>query len=132
MTQHEWVDSEDEVKKLGKYEVGKKIAEGTYGSVYDIVNSNKVAKLLRHRSADQESREIDILQALRNTTKSCIQLEAVKKVGDHTYLIFEKCPIDLDKAISTGTLMQLSTVKWLMQTLLRGLAEMHHLGILHR
>ncbi|CAJ0579087.1 unnamed protein product, partial [Mesorhabditis spiculigera] len=123
-----------------KYDKLEKIGEGTYGTVFKARNkhnSEVVALKLVRLDDDDEGvpssalREIAILRELKH--QNVVRLYDVVHSENKLTMVFEYCDQDLKKFFDSlnGQIDQ-STVKKLMQQLLRGLLYCHTHHVLHR
>ena len=129
-------DSDDEVTSIGPYTLGKRIGEGTYGTVYDGLDTRTetrvVIKLLQHRTEQAIGREIEALKAIQNIPY-CISIKSIERVQSRVYIIMSYCPYDLEQIIhSTTSNLPLSLLKSYMYMLCTALTDVHEIGLCHR
>lgn len=125
--------------KLENYEVVCKIGEGAYGAVFKARHkpSGTLCALKRVRVADEDEgvpraavREIALLKHVEHP--NVVRLLGVLHYGSYFYLVLELAAMDLKRFLGERAPLSLPTVKAVAAQLLRGLAELHRLQILHR
>ncbi|KAH9602104.1 hypothetical protein KSS87_021638 [Heliosperma pusillum] len=128
-------------RRVGKYEVGRTIGEGTFAKVKFAVNSETgdsvavkvLAKttILKHRMVDQIKREISIMKIVRHPY--IVRLHEVLASRSKIYIVLEFVPGGelFDKIVHKGKLCEMVSRKYFQQ-LIDAVSHCHSKGIYHR
>ncbi|XP_074281070.1 CBL-interacting serine/threonine-protein kinase 24 [Silene latifolia] len=128
-------------RRVGKYEVGRTIGEGTFAKVKFAVNSETgdsvavkvLAKttILKHRMVDQIKREISIMKIVRHPY--IVRLHEVLASRSKIYIVLEFVPGGelFDKIVHKGKLSEMVSRKYFQQ-LIDAVSHCHSKGIYHR
>ncbi|KAJ1690616.1 hypothetical protein LUZ63_014771 [Rhynchospora breviuscula] len=128
-------------RKVGKYEVGRTIGEGTFAKVKFAQNTEtgesvamKVldrATIIKHRMVDQIKREISIMKLVRHP--HVVRLHEVLASRTKIYIILEFITGGelFDKIMRHGRLSENDSRKYFQQ-LIDGVDFCHHKGVYHR
>lgn len=128
-------------QKLGKYDLGRTIGEGTFAKVKSAKNTETgenvaitvLAKntILEHKMVEQIKREISIMKMVRHT--SILQLHEVLSSQTKVYFVFEfACGGMLfDKIAHHGRLHE-DEARCYFQQLIDAIAHCHCKGVCHR
>lgn len=125
---------------MQKYDIMGMIGEGAYGVVLKCrCNDNKeIVAIKKFKESEEDAnvkkttmREVKILKMLRH--HSCVELkEAFRKKGI-VYLVFEYVQNNLLEVLEKSPDgLEPELIRLLMYQLLKGLAYMHSLNIIHR
>ncbi|KAG0461246.1 hypothetical protein HPP92_021543 [Vanilla planifolia] len=129
------------LRKVGKYEVGRTIGEGTFAKVKFAQNTEtgesvamKVldrATIIRHKMADQIKREISIMKLVRHP--HVVLLHEVLASRKKIYIILEFITGGelFDKIVHHGKLNENDSRKYFQQ-LIDGVDYCHNKGVCHR
>ncbi|XP_078153231.1 CBL-interacting protein kinase 8-like [Carex rostrata] len=129
------------VRKVGKYEVGRTIGEGTFAKVKFAQNTEtgesvamKVldrATIIKHRMVDQIKREISIMKLVRHP--HVVRLHEVLASRTKIYIILEFITGGelFDKIMRHGKLSENDSRKYFQQ-LIDGVDFCHNKGVYHR
>ncbi|ERN18097.1 CBL-interacting protein kinase 8 isoform X2 [Amborella trichopoda] len=129
------------IRKVGKYEVGRTIGEGTFAKVKFAQNTEtgesvamKVldkASILKHKMADQIKREISIMKLVRHPY--VVRLHEVLASRTKIYIILEFITGGelFDKIVHRGRLSENDSRKYFQQ-LIDGVDFCHSKGVYHR
>ncbi|KAJ3685952.1 hypothetical protein LUZ61_015116 [Rhynchospora tenuis] len=129
------------VRKVGKYEVGRTIGEGTFAKVKFAQNTEtgesvamKVldrATIIKHRMVDQIKREISIMKLVRHP--HVVRLHEVLASRTKIYIILEFITGGelFDKIMRHGRLSENDSRKYFQQ-LIDGVDFCHNKGVYHR
>ncbi|XVE54433.1 hypothetical protein DITRI_Ditri03aG0081100 [Diplodiscus trichospermus] len=128
-------------RKVGKYEVGRTIGEGTFAKVKFAKNTETgesvamkvLAKttILQHRMVDQIKREISIMKIVRHP--NIVRLHEVLAGRTKIYIILELVSGGelLDKIVHRGRLTENECRRYFQQ-LIDAVAHCHSKGVYHR
>ncbi|XP_065848597.1 CBL-interacting serine/threonine-protein kinase 24-like [Euphorbia lathyris] len=128
-------------RKVGKYEVGRTIGEGTFAKVKfasnretgESVAMKVMAKstILKHRMVDQIKREISIMKIVRHP--NIVRLHEVLASRTKIYIILEFVTGGelFDKIVHQGRLSENEARRYFQQ-LIDAVAHCHHKGVYHR
>ncbi|KAK9697844.1 hypothetical protein RND81_08G065000 [Saponaria officinalis] len=128
-------------RRVGKYELGRTIGEGTFAKVKFAVNSDTgesvavkvLAKstILKHRMVDQIKREISIMKIVRHPY--IVGLHEVLASRSKIYIVLEFVPGGelFDKIVHKGKLSEMASRKYFQQ-LIDAVSHCHSKGIYHR
>ncbi|KAL9223982.1 hypothetical protein vseg_000060 [Gypsophila vaccaria] len=128
-------------RKVGKYEVGRTIGEGTFAKVKFAVNTDTsesvavkvLAKstILKHRMVDQIKREISIMKIVRHPY--IVRLHEVLASRSKIYIVLEFVPGGelFDKIVHKGKLSE-TVSRIYFQQLIDAVSHCHGKGIYHR
>eukprot|EP00899_Mesostigma_viride_P003273 jgi/Mesvir1/12947/Mv05962-RA.1 len=128
-------------KRVGRYEVGRTLGEGTFAKVKlakNIETGEMVAvkvivkeKIFKHKMADQIKREIAIMKVIRHPC--VVQLLEVLASRTKVYMVLELVTGGelFDKIVSTGKLPEKEARRYFQQ-LVDGVEYCHFKGICHR
>ncbi|KAF9075768.1 Pkinase-domain-containing protein [Rhodocollybia butyracea] len=122
------------------YSIVSQVGEGTFGKVYKACNAiTKVHVALKRIRMESERdgfpvtamREIKLLQSLRHD--NVVRLYEMMVSSGNVYMVFEYLEHDLTGVLSQ-TQFQFSAahLKSLCHQMFRGLAYLHHKGVIHR
>ncbi|KAH9756065.1 CBL-interacting serine/threonine-protein kinase 8 [Citrus sinensis] len=129
------------VRKVGKYEVGRTIGEGTFAKVKFAQNTEtgesvamKVldrSAIIKHKMADQIKREISIMKLVRHPC--VVRLHEVLASRTKIYIILEFITGGelFDKIVHHGRLSE-SEARRYIQQLIDGVDYCHSKGVYHR
>lgn len=129
------------VRKVGKYEVGRTIGEGTYAKVKFAQNTEsgesvamKVldrSTILKHKMIDQIKREITIMKLVRHPY--VVRLQEVLASRTKIYIILEFITGGelFDKIVHHGRLSEAESRRYFQQ-LIDGVDYCHSKGVYHR
>ncbi|CAH9078323.1 unnamed protein product [Cuscuta europaea] len=129
------------VRKVGKYEVGRTVGEGTFAKVKFAQNTEtgesvamKVidrSAIIKHKMADQIKREISIMKLVRHPY--VVRLHEVIASRTKIYIILEFITGGelFDKIIHRGRLSEAESRRYFQQ-LIDGVAYCHTKGVYHR
>lgn len=124
------------------YQIIRKLGNGCFGFVFEAIdiNKNKVAWKRMHKNSNNKSRELHILELLKDS-KHCIKLQDFFYTKNNSKqliqnFILEICDDNLESVLSMKNKnifdsSFINTKKIIYQILL-GLKEMHDLSICHR
>ncbi|WCJ29622.1 CBL-interacting protein kinase 24 [Euphorbia peplus] len=128
-------------RKVGKYEVGRTIGEGTFAKVKFASNTETgesvamkvMAKttILKHKMVDQIKREISIMKIVRHP--NIVRLHEVLASRTKIYIILEFVTGGelFDKIVHQGRLSENDARRYFQQ-LIDAVAHCHHKGVYHR
>lgn len=129
------------VRKVGKYEVGRTIGEGTFAKVKFAQNTEtgesvamKIldrSTIIKHKMADQIKREISIMKLVRHPY--VVRLYEVLASRTKIYIILEFITGGelFDKIVQHGRLSETESRKYFQQ-LIDGVDYCHSKGVFHR
>lgn len=129
------------VRKVGKYEVGRTIGEGTFAKVKFAQNTEtgesvamKVldrATIIKHKMVDQIKREISIMKLVRHP--HVVRLHEVLASRTKIYIILEFITGGelFDKIVRHGRLSETDSLRYFQQ-LIDGVDYCHIKGVFHR
>ncbi|KAK9743461.1 hypothetical protein RND81_03G240900 [Saponaria officinalis] len=129
------------VRKVGKYEIGRTIGEGTFAKVKFAQNTEtgesvamKVldrTAILKHKLVDQIKREISIMKLVRHP--HIVRLHEVIASRTKIYIILEYITGGelFDKIVQHGRLSELEARRYFQQ-LIDGVECCHNKGVYHR
>lgn len=129
------------VRKVGKYEVGRTIGEGTFAKVKFAQNTEtgesvamKIldrSTIIKHKMADQIKREISIMKLVRHPY--VVRLYEVLASRTKIYIILEFITGGelFDKIVQNGRLSETESRKYFQQ-LIDGVDYCHSKGVFHR
>ncbi|KNA11833.1 hypothetical protein SOVF_131470 [Spinacia oleracea] len=129
------------MRRVGKYELGRTIGEGTFAKVKFAINTDTgesvavkiLAKtsILKHRMVEQIRREISIMKIVRHPF--IVRLHEVLASRTKIYIILEFVPGGelFDKIVHKGKLSEMESRKYLQQ-LVDAISHCHKKGVYHR
>mmetsp|Transcript_16155 Transcript_16155/g.38058 ORF Transcript_16155/g.38058 Transcript_16155/m.38058 type:complete len:452 (-) Transcript_16155:362-1717(-) len=129
------------VKRVGKYQLGKTLGEGTYGKVKLATNTEdgqmyaiKVldkAKIKEHKMDAQVKQEISIMKLLKH--EHVVNLIEVLASKNNIFLVLELITGGelFDKIVSAGRLSESEARKY-FQELIAGVHQCHLMNVCHR
>ncbi|KAL2929629.1 CBL-interacting serine/threonine-protein kinase 24 [Bienertia sinuspersici] len=128
-------------RRVGKYELGRTIGEGTFAKVKFAINTENgesvavkiLAKssILKHKMVHQIKREISIMKIVRHPF--IVRLHEVLASRTKIYIILEFVPGGelFDKIVHKGKLSEMEARKYLQQ-LIDAISHCHKKGVYHR
>ncbi|XP_057550847.1 CBL-interacting serine/threonine-protein kinase 24-like isoform X2 [Amaranthus tricolor] len=128
-------------RRVGKYELGRTIGEGTFAKVKFAINTETgesvavkvLAKttILKHRMVDQIKREISIMKIVRHPF--IVRLHEVLASRTKIYIILEFVPGGelFDKIVHKGKFSEMESRKYFQQ-LVDAISHCHRKGVYHR
>ncbi|KAJ8431852.1 hypothetical protein Cgig2_023496 [Carnegiea gigantea] len=128
-------------RKVGKYEIGRTVGEGTFAKVKFAVNTETkesvavkvLAKstILKHKMVNQIKREISIMKIVRHPY--IVRLHEVLASRTKIYIILEFIPGGelFDKIVHRGKLSERESRRYFQQ-LIDAVSHCHSKGVYHR
>ncbi|CAA6667538.1 unnamed protein product [Spirodela intermedia] len=119
------------LRRVGKYEVGRTIGEGTFAKVNVAMKVLDRSTIIKHKMADQIKREISIMKLVRHPY--VVRLHEVLASRTKIYIVLEFITGGelFDKIIHRGRLSENDARRYFQQ-LIDGVDYCHSKGVYHR